>query len=98
MVAFVNVGTGRQTEQRLLVQPAFRDVLNALHAGGGNVQPGIPDTPVKLVVLAAVLFGIHHEIETFLKAELGIGLGVFELLLKSGGHRAELHGAELFNL
>ena len=97
VVASIYIGTRCQAEQLLLVQPAVRDVLNALHTGGGDIQPGVADTPVELVVLAAVPFGIHHESEALLKAKLGIGLGLLELLLKGGGHRAELHGAELFN-
>ena len=97
MVAFLYIGAGCQPEQLLLVQTTVRDVLNALHTGGGDIQPGVADASVKLVVLAAVPFGIHHESEALFEAELGIGLGLLELLLKGGGHRTELHGAELFN-
>ncbi len=96
-MSFLYIGAGGQPKQLLLVQPAVRDILNALHAGRGNVQPSVADAPAELVVLAAIPFGVHHEAEALLKAELGIGLGLLELLLKGGGHRAELHGAELFN-
>ena len=43
---------------------------HAFHVGGRNVRPGISDTPAELIVLAAIPFGIRHESEAFLKAEL----------------------------